>query len=485
MKTKFISLIVILLIGNIASGQWTQIGDDILGQENGDNIGHAVSMNSDGTIIAVSSTQNAFNYEGAGFVKVYIYDGSEWIQLGEDLVGEETGDLFGQDVSLSADGSVIAIGADGADGNEPYSGEVKVYEYNNGTWIQIGNPIGGDESLDNFGRSVSLSGDGSILAIGADINSGGGYQAGHVKVYENISGLWLQVGQDIEGEISGENSGYAVSLSSDGSTVVIGAPRNSESEDHIGKVRVFKNSNSVWTKVGGDLEGDSPFDFAGASVSINTDGSIIAFGALGGMGLAGYVKIYENISGLWTQIGDNIVGEESGDQSGYSIDLNTTGTVIAIGAPYNVLETGHVRVYENTSGNWLKIGSDLDGEQYSLFGFDVSLNEDGSKVGIGGWANGTSGSIPGIGLVRIFNNPELVGTTEFNEVAYSIYPNPVKNTVYTNIDVDGMNIYNSLGQLVKISKSNTMEVRDLNFGLYYLELLIEGKNNKVIKVIKK
>ena len=71
--------------------------------------------------------------------------------------------------------------------------------------------------------SVSLSSDGSTVAIGALGNDGNGSNAGHVRIYKNISGTWTQQGSDIDGEAAGDYSGYSVSLSSDGSTVAIGA----------------------------------------------------------------------------------------------------------------------------------------------------------------------------------------------------------------------------------------------------------------------
>ena len=54
-------------------------------------------------------------------------------------------------------------------------------------------------------------------------NDGNGTNAGHVRIYKNISGTWTQQGSDIDGEAAGDYSGVSVSLSSDGSTVAIGA----------------------------------------------------------------------------------------------------------------------------------------------------------------------------------------------------------------------------------------------------------------------
>ena len=91
-------------------------------------------------------------------------------------------------------------------------------------WVQLGQDIDGEAPFDVSGQSVGLSSDGRIVAIGAIGNDGNGDSSGHVRVFERISGGdWIQVGQDIDGETSGDQSGYSLSLSSLGTTVAIGA----------------------------------------------------------------------------------------------------------------------------------------------------------------------------------------------------------------------------------------------------------------------
>ena len=71
-----------------------------------------------------------------------------------------------------------------------------------------------------------MSSDGSVVAIGARYNDGGGSNSGHVRIYENNNGTWTQIASDIDGEAIMTitlDSGSAVSLSADGSVVAIGA----------------------------------------------------------------------------------------------------------------------------------------------------------------------------------------------------------------------------------------------------------------------
>jgi len=143
-------------------------------------------------------------------------------------------------VSLSSDGSIVAIGAYENDGNGENSGHVRVYEWygnDNKSWVQRGEDIDGEAANDKSGTSVSLSSDGSILAIGANYNDGNGENSGHVRVYEWNGASWIQRGIDIDGEATSDQSGYSVSLSSDGTIVAIGSIANSENSGHV---RVYK-----------------------------------------------------------------------------------------------------------------------------------------------------------------------------------------------------------------------------------------------------
>ena len=86
-----------------------------------------------------------------------------------------------------------------------------------------------------------MSSDGTIVAIGARYNDGTGSNAGHVRVYENISGTWTKIGSDIDGEAANDYLGHSVSLSSDGTIVAIGAVYNDGTGDDAGHVRVYQN----------------------------------------------------------------------------------------------------------------------------------------------------------------------------------------------------------------------------------------------------
>ncbi len=195
--------------------------------------------------------------------------------MGEDIDGEAEGDQSGYSVSLSSDRSIVAIGALYNDGTGSNAGHVRVYKNISGTRTQVGADIDGEAADDYSGSSVSLSSDGSTVAIGAVGNDGTGSNAGHVRVYKNISGTWTQVGADIDGEAADDESGYSVSLSSDGSTMAIGAIGNDGTGSNAGHVRVYKNISGTWTQVGADIDGEAANDESGGSVSLSLAVSLL------------------------------------------------------------------------------------------------------------------------------------------------------------------------------------------------------------------
>ena len=109
--------------------------------------------------------------------------------------------------------------------------------------MQLGADIDGEAAGDIAGQSVSLNSDGSIVAVGAPFNDGNGTLAGHVRVFQNVAGTWTQIDADIDGEAAGDQSGYGVSISPDGSTVAIGGPFNDGSGLDAGHVRVYRSKS--------------------------------------------------------------------------------------------------------------------------------------------------------------------------------------------------------------------------------------------------
>ncbi|MCF6807836.1 DUF4347 domain-containing protein, partial [Thiotrichales bacterium 19S9-11] len=334
---------------------WEQLGGDINGAASGDNfsgLGGAVSLSADGMTIAIGAYTNDTAGSNRGQVTVYQYNaiGDSWDLVGNAINGEANNDRSGYSVSLNSDGTRVAIGATQNDGNGSNSGHVRVYDLVGGTlWQQVGVDIDGEVAGDQSGTSVSLSSDGTRVAIGAIYNDGNGSNSGQVRIYDWNGTAWQQVGSDIDGAVAGDAFGWSVDLSSDGSRVIIGAGSNDEFGSASGEAQVYDFNGTNWVQAGQDINGRTTFDFLGQSVSISGDGLTIAVGGESYQS-SGYAQIYDwdATSSLWVQRGLDIYGSE-GEWIGVSISLSGDGHYVAVGAPYPNVGSGFVRTYDVTT----------------------------------------------------------------------------------------------------------------------------------------
>jgi gliding motility-associated-like protein len=402
----------ILILFSIHAYSQTQFGLDINGDANSDQSGYSVSLSSDGNIVAIGAPyNNGANGTDSGHVRIYERNGTSWVKLGSDIDGEARDDRSGISVSLSSDGNIVAIGATYNDANgNSNAGHVRVYKWNGTAWVQLGSDIDGEAANDQSGISVSLSSDGNTVAIGAPFNdANGSSNAGHVRVYKWNGTAWVQLGSDIDGEAVNDQLGISVSLSSDGNTVAIGAPFNDANGSNAGHVRVYKWDGTAWIQLGSDIDGEAAYANSGYSVSLSSDGITVAIGApYKDINLSSnptYVRIYKWNGTSWVKLGSDIDGDATDDRSGYSVSLSSDGNIVAIGASYNDANgsnAGHVRVYKWNGTAWIQLGSDIDGEAANdQSGISVSLSSDGNIVAIGAPFNDSNG-FSDSGHVRIY-----------------------------------------------------------------------------------
>lgn len=469
----------------------TQIGQKIEGDTGTDAFGESVSISGDGSTIAIGADQyNSY----MGHVRVYENVSGAWAQIGNDIEGIATGNYCGRSIALSDDGSVIAIGSPlNTNANGTNAGHVRMFENIAGTWTQIGNAIEGDASWDHSGTSVALSADGTIVAIGAPRHSGNGNESGQVRVFENVQGIWTQIGSDIYGMLPGHGLGISSSLSSDGSILAVGAVSRSTASSSASYTMIYENVSGSWTQIGQVINAVSPSDQTGRNVSLSSDGTVVAIGepgySTGGSSGTGNVRVFTNISGTWTQIGSRIIGEASGDHCGISISLSADGTIIAIGAldnDANGQSSGHVRVYRNISNTWVQAGSDIEGEEArDFFGGSVSLSGNGTKLLIGATTMYTVGTKKG--YAKVYDLSGVLSSDKFTKANFTIYPNPATEVLNIELQNDAtlenVTIYNNLGQKIKTVKQNTVDVSTLAKGLYFVEVTTnQGKASKKIIV---
>jgi hypothetical protein len=471
--------ILLFIIFPIFAHSQIQIGSTISESVTNDNSGRSISLSDAGNLIVIGGPGKIAT--ATGVTRTFGSDGGMWKRIGNPIYGEKIYDQSGISVSISGDGNTLAIGSTQTANNSP--GAVRIYQNLNGIWNKVAT-INGEQPLGATGASVSLSYDGTVLAIGSPSNYLYAPRAGQVRVLRNVLGEWVQIGNYITGKMAEDNSGWSVSLSSNGNIVAIGAPQSNVDDQRKGSVSVFENKNEHWVQIGTDILGVTTNEFSGSSVELSNDGQILAIAAR----YSPIVRVYQNTGGNWTQIGNDIADSELEYLGGRSVSLSGNGNVLAVGCPYSfgMVGRGLVRVYKNEAGTWKKIGVDIFGEaNKDGCGWSVSLSGDGSILAIGAPFN--SKTAIDSGNVRVFNLSPFLNNSKFVLSNFIIYPNPSSKDVYielqSNLDLEKVNIYNTAGQLIRTERESRISVSSLSKGNYFFEVVSSrGKATKIVVV---
>jgi hypothetical protein len=357
----------------LCAEMWSQRGIDFSGNSGGnDRVGASVSLNTVGNIVAIGANQNGV---GDGYVQIFEWDGTAWVQRTPDLLGSSSS-KFGASISLDGSGDIIAIGSPHDSAGASNAGKVTAFSWNGFFWIPHGASITHAVSNDEFGKSVSLNEAGDVLAVGF------GSEA-KINVYDLVAGVWVQRGATQVLSL-GESSNVSVSLNEDGTVLAGGAPGQNS---NAGLARVFDWDGTIWNPRT-DIDGIS-VERLGSSVSLDSTGNTIAVGVIG----ADVARIFDWDGTAWTIRGSEIPGQASGDQFGESISLSDDSNTVIVGVgTNNPSQVGYARVYvwDNTTWNLvLQINGDLMGD---FMGISVSVNGDGTIISTGASAGRTGRS---------------------------------------------------------------------------------------------
>ena len=362
--------------------EFRQSGQTIQTTSSAENMGWSVSISGDGTRAVVGAPYNGTN--NTGRVAVYDLSGSQWTQIGSDIVGQSTNAYLGKSVAISYNGSRIAIGNDA-------NNKVMIYELVNSVWTQLGNNITG---TGGFGYAVALSSDGSYVVVGTD---GGDY----AEVYEWSGSNWSKRGSTLSWGSIPNGFGNAVDISSDGSRIVVGIP---EEGSGLGRLRVYDYSGSQWQLIldafANTISGQvNSYQYYSTSVGISADGSRIIVSAAASNTVQSFVHVLEYDGSNWSKVGNTLYGDTTNGQFGHSAAISSDGSRIVVGA-YNT-GRGYVQIYELDNNQWNQIGANLVGvSPEDEYGWDVDISGDGTRVIVG--IPGTTSTFTD-GAVKLYN----------------------------------------------------------------------------------
>jgi len=198
--------------------------------------------------------------------------------------------FFGSSLSISGDYAVI--GAYGNNDGGTDSGSAYVFHRSGTTWTQQAKLTASDAvANDWFGWSVSISGDYAV--IGAVGNDDDGDYSGSAYVFHRSGTTWTQQAKLTASDaVAFDNFGWSVSISGD--YAVIGAYGDGDDGDYSGSAYVFERSGTTWTQQAKLTASDAvAFDKFGKSVSISGDYAVSgAYGNDDGGSNSGSAYVY-------------------------------------------------------------------------------------------------------------------------------------------------------------------------------------------------
>jgi hypothetical protein len=279
---------------------------------------------------------------------------------------------------------------------------------------QVGTALAGVSAGDEFGNAVALNRAGTVVAVGSPQGSASLAAPGFTRVYHEVSGIWEQQGTlPLVGVAHSDLFGSSVALSDDGFTLAVGAPGSDASFSNAGAVSVYRfdQSSGEWVPVGSSLVGSAPSQQFGGAVSLDSTGTILAVGARVATGsnamMSGIVQVYRWDDTSWLPLGARIDGAAMLDSFGEALALSSDGNTLAVGAPGH--DTPHAgagvtRVFSYDGTNaWVEKGSPVFGATADeKSGFAVALSATGDHLVVGSpeYSNDARGAT--IGAVRVF-----------------------------------------------------------------------------------
>ena len=402
----------LLLAAHMAVAQLVQQGSKLVaaGTVGNSRQGRAVAISADGNLAIIGGPDDR---DGGGSAWVWARTGAAWSQESGTLVG--TGgqnDPFnaphrGSAVAISADGSTALVGS--ALDNR-HAGAVWVFTRGPGGWLQEGSKLVGSGAVGTAeqGFSVALSADGNTALVGGLRDDG---WTGAVWVYTRSGGAWSQQGAKLvgTGAVGVAYQGASVALSADGNTAIVGGWAD---DSHAGAAWVYTRSGGVWTQQGDKLTGSGAVGAAqqGFSVALSADGNAAVLGGPFDNSHAGAAWVFTRSGGVWSQQGGKLVGAGAAGAAelGWSAGISADGNTAIVGGPWDNAYAGAAWVFTRDGGVWSQLGDKLVGSGAvgsAGQGVSVAPSGDGATAIVGGWADNRTGNFTS-GAAWVFHSPQ-------------------------------------------------------------------------------
>jgi len=319
-----------------------------------DYFGRAVALSSDGdTAIVGAYAADVGTNLNQGAAYVFTRSGAVWTQQ-EKLTAADgaANDEFGISVALNSDGDTACAGAYQTDvGGNANQGAAYMFTRSGVAWSEQEKLIAADgAAYDYFGRAVALSSDGDTAIAGAyEADVGGNANRGAAYVFTRSGVVWSEQKKLIAtGGAVNDYFGRAVALSSDGDTAIAGAySADVGGNTNQGAAYVFTRSGTAWTQQEKLTAADgAASDYFGYAVALSGDGDTAIVGAyqadVGGNTNQGAAYVFTRSGAAWSEQEKLTAADGAvNDYFGRAVALSGDGNTVIAGA-YQADVSGNV-----------------------------------------------------------------------------------------------------------------------------------------------
>jgi|SaaInl5LU_22_DNA_1037371.scaffolds.fasta_scaffold07156_2 hypothetical protein len=337
-----------------SNGTWTQQQIQSSNPAQSDRFGYSVAISSGGNTAIVAATHEDVGGDDTGSVYIFKRDSNgTWAQQTDILRASDAGiyDKFGYSLAISSDENTIIVGTPyerGTSDTAYSTGSVYIFTFSNGIWSQQQIRESNAGANHRFGESVAISSNGNTVIVGA-------CDVGLAYIYTRDSnGNWGQpdVTLQASGEQTSDQFGRSVAISSDGNTAIVGAYLEDTAYTDAGSAYIFtRDSNGDWAqqaKINASNGGD--LDIFGYSVAISSDGNTAIVGApyyeeTGGTNTGSAYIFTRDSNGDWDE--QQIQSSNGGDNDnfGQSVAISPDGNTAIVGAPHEDTYTGSAYIF--------------------------------------------------------------------------------------------------------------------------------------------
>ncbi|MHC4647274.1 MAG: FG-GAP repeat protein [Planctomycetota bacterium] len=303
-------------------------------------------------------------------------------------------DEFGDSVSVSGDYAIV--GGDGDDDNGSRSGSAYIFYYNGTSWSEQAKLTAADGAADDFfGFSVSISGDYAIVGAHGDDDNGSG--SGSAYIFKRSGTSWSQEAKLLASDGAAADSFGSVSISGD--YAIVGASSDDDNGSRSGSAYIFYYNGTSWSEQAKLTAADGAADdFFGTSVSLSGAYAVVGAGYDDDNGTnsgSAYIFYYNGAS--WSQQAKLLASDgAASDYFGGSVSISGDYAILgAHGDDDNGSMSGSAYIFKRSGTSWSEEAKLLasDGADDDRFGCSVSVS--GTTALVGAYNDDDNGSYSG------------------------------------------------------------------------------------------